>query len=175
MESTSGEGGGPAGPPPAVKAILKQFSSGKEEDKIGGYLKLLKFGSDLLKFVPGQKAGDLRSWLESYRYWNQGGRNNVRAMLQLVTQRWLLEHQEEGREGKRSGEEEEDSRKALETLALPELEVTPDVGLLHPLLLEEEGVMKFAANPKECKQNALVLFYYPAKEADGRGPGGGSF
>lgn len=31
-----------AGPPPAIKAILSKFSSGKEEDKISGYLKLLK-------------------------------------------------------------------------------------------------------------------------------------
>ncbi len=36
------EGEGPAGPPPAVKAVLSKFSSGKEEDKISGYLKLLK-------------------------------------------------------------------------------------------------------------------------------------
>lgn len=36
---------GPSGPPPAVKAILNKFSSGKEEDKINGYLKMLKVGS----------------------------------------------------------------------------------------------------------------------------------
>lgn len=30
------------GPPPAVKAVLSKFSSGKEEDKLSGYLKLLK-------------------------------------------------------------------------------------------------------------------------------------
>jgi magnesium chelatase subunit H len=39
---------GPAGPPPAVKAILSKFGSGKEEDKLAGYLKLLKVGPDLL-------------------------------------------------------------------------------------------------------------------------------
>lgn len=37
MEHT---GDGPQGPPPAVKAILSKFSSGKEEDKISGYLKV---------------------------------------------------------------------------------------------------------------------------------------
>ena len=41
------------GPPPAIKAILNKFSSGKEEDKINGYLKMLKVGPDLLKFIPG--------------------------------------------------------------------------------------------------------------------------
>ncbi|KAL7541039.1 hypothetical protein ACHAXR_010578, partial [Thalassiosira sp. AJA248-18] len=134
----SGDGGGPSGPPPAIKAILSKFSSGKEEDKINGYLKLLKVGPDLLKFIPGEKASDLRTWLEAYRYWNQGGRNNVRAMLQLLTQRYLLEHQSDHMKEK----------DALELLTLPELEVTPDVGLLHPLLVGEGGSVKFAAYPK---------------------------
>lgn len=110
MEQT---GDGPSGPPPAVKAVLSKFSSGKEEDKIAGYLKLLKIGPSLLKFIPGEKAGDLRTWLEAYRYWNQGGARNVGAMLQLVAHRCKAE----------------DASKPLE---LPELEVTPDVGLLHP-------------------------------------------
>ncbi len=47
------DGSGSDGPPPAIKAILNKFSSGKEEDKISGYLKMLKVGPDLLKFIPG--------------------------------------------------------------------------------------------------------------------------
>lgn len=104
---------GPAGPPPVVKAILSKFGSGKEEDKIAGYLKLLKMGPDLLKFVPGEKAGDLRTWLEAYRYWNQGGGSNVKAMLAIIVDRCVNE-----------------PHAALE---LPPLVVTPDIGLLHPL------------------------------------------
>lgn len=50
---------GPSGPPPAVKAVLSKFGSGKEEDKLAGYLKLLKVGPDLLKLIPGDKASDL--------------------------------------------------------------------------------------------------------------------
>jgi magnesium chelatase subunit H len=65
------QNGGSSGPPAPIKAILSKFSSGKEEDKINGYLKMLKVGPDLLKFIPGEKAGDLRVWLESYRFWNQ--------------------------------------------------------------------------------------------------------
>lgn len=125
----------PSGPPPAVKAILNKFSSGKEEDKINGYLKLLKVGPDLLKFIPGEKASDLRTWLESYRYWNQGGLRNVSAMLQLLVSRYLLD----------TKQKEGVATKQLEGLVLPELEITPDVGLLHPLL---EG---YASNPKSCK------------------------
>ena len=52
MEVKEGSSGSD-GPPPAVKAILNKFSSGKEEDKINGYLKMLKVGPDLLKFIPG--------------------------------------------------------------------------------------------------------------------------
>jgi len=138
MESNSDEP--PSGPPPAVKAILNKFSSGKEEDKINGYLKLLKVGPDLLKFIPGEKASDLRTWLESYRFWNQGGLRNVSAMLQLLVSRYLLDtKQKEGL-----------TTKQLEGLILPELEITPDVGLLHPLL---EG---YATNPKSCKFDMYI-------------------
>lgn len=115
--------GGPAGPPPAVKAILSKFGSSKEEDKLSGYLKLLKVGPDLLKFIPGEKASDLRTWLESYRYWNQGGFNNVKAMLSIVAARC--------RESLGAQGGSETATMSLETL--PELEVTPDVGLIHPL------------------------------------------
>lgn len=62
-----------AGPPKAVKALISAFSSGNEEDKISSYLKLLKVGPSLLQLVPGEKAQDLRTWLEVYKYWNAGG------------------------------------------------------------------------------------------------------
>ena len=55
-------GGKKAGPPPAVKKVLSLFGSGKEEDKLAGYLSFLKIGPKLLKFLPIQKAQDLRSW-----------------------------------------------------------------------------------------------------------------
>ncbi|KAL3920968.1 MAG: hypothetical protein SGILL_002998 [Bacillariaceae sp.] len=106
----------PAGPPPAVKAILKRFSSGKEEDKLSGYLELLKFGPDLLKYVPGEKASDLRTWLEAYRYWNQSGLVNARSMLQLLSERCC------------SG----GSKQTIQHTPLPDVVITPGVGLLHP-------------------------------------------
>ena len=131
------------GPPPAVKKVLSMFGSGREEDKMVGYLSFLKVGAGggaaeqlwpcgvkpeglrgfshssallqpgllvtgllhpwnltrllpqlparahsqprtappgppqvgpkLLKFVPGDKARDLRNWLTAYGYWNQVG------------------------------------------------------------------------------------------------------
>ncbi|DBA83121.1 TPA: Magnesium chelatase [Trebouxia sp. C0005] len=74
-------GGKSKGPPPAVKKLLGLFGSQREEDRMVGYLSFLKLGPKLLKFLPGQKAKDLRNWLTVYSYWNQGGRSNVVAMF----------------------------------------------------------------------------------------------
>ncbi|GFR42159.1 hypothetical protein Agub_g3011 [Astrephomene gubernaculifera] len=77
---------GPGGPPPAVKKLLSMFGSGREEDKMVGYLSFLKLGPKLLKWVPGQKAADLRTWLTAYAYWNQGGPSNVVAMFAYLVE-----------------------------------------------------------------------------------------
>jgi magnesium chelatase subunit H len=108
---------GPSGPPPAVKTILNRFSSGREEDKLSGYLELLKFGPDLLKFVPGEKASDLRTWLEAYRYWNQSGLVNARSMLQLLLERCVTTKY---------------VKSDQQQIAIPDVVITPGVGLVHP-------------------------------------------
>lgn len=59
------------GPPPIVKKVLSLFGSGREEDRLTGYLSFLKIGPQLLKFLPFKKARDLRTWLTVYGYWNQ--------------------------------------------------------------------------------------------------------
>lgn len=82
-------GGKKAGPPPAVKAVLAKFGSGKEEDKLVGYLSFLKIGPQLLKFVPGDKARDLKNWLTVYAYWNQGGKENVEEAFAFLASEYL--------------------------------------------------------------------------------------
>eukprot|EP00879_Flechtneria_rotunda_P015094 GHRR01015774.1.p1 GENE.GHRR01015774.1~~GHRR01015774.1.p1 ORF type:complete len:899 (+),score=287.59 GHRR01015774.1:2958-5654(+) len=77
------------GPPPAVKKVLSLFGSGREEDRLTGYLSFLKIGPQLLKFIPGKKAKDLRSWLTVYGYWNQGGLSNVVSMFLYLTEQHL--------------------------------------------------------------------------------------
>ena len=64
-------GGKSQGMPAPVKAVLSKFSGRKEEDRMVGYLSFLKIGPQLLRFVPGKKARDLRNWLTVYGYWNQ--------------------------------------------------------------------------------------------------------
>eukprot|EP00586_Coscinodiscus_wailesii_P017556 CAMPEP_0172501782 /NCGR_PEP_ID=MMETSP1066-20121228/153467_1 /TAXON_ID=671091 /ORGANISM="Coscinodiscus wailesii, Strain CCMP2513" /LENGTH=313 /DNA_ID=CAMNT_0013276765 /DNA_START=111 /DNA_END=1049 /DNA_ORIENTATION=+ len=114
------------GPPAPVKAVLKQFSSGREEDKLAGYLKMLKAGPEFLQFVPGRKASDLRTWLTVYRFWNQGGVENVSSMLSLVAGAVA-----KGADGGGVGVVDDDVVGGGE---VAELIVTPDIGLVHPLL-----------------------------------------
>jgi magnesium chelatase subunit H len=109
----AGGGGEGSGPPPAVKALLSKFGSKKEEDRLKGYLNFLKVGPSILRLVPGQKAYDIRTWLEVYSYWNQGGIDNVVSLFLLLARRLNL----------------------LE-VAVPEprkVVETPGQGLVHPL------------------------------------------
>ncbi|KAK9811539.1 hypothetical protein WJX72_005618 [[Myrmecia] bisecta] len=77
------------GPPPAVKKVLSLFGSGREEDRMVGYLSFLKIGPKLLRFLPGKKARDLRNWLTIYGYWNQGGLENVVTMFLYLVDQYL--------------------------------------------------------------------------------------
>ena len=102
------------GPPPAVKKVLSLFGSQKEEDKLVGYLSFLKIGPKLLGLVPewlgGEKVKDLRAWLTTYAYWNQGGLDNVSSMFLNLVKEYFGDPGVE---------------------ALPVIE-TPATGCLHP-------------------------------------------
>lgn len=63
------------------------------------------------------------------------------AMLQIITQKYLVENPRI----------DKSKLATIGSLPIPDLEVTPDIGLLHPLLVDKDGGMKFALNPKECK------------------------
>src|SRR5579883_268187 len=100
----------PKGMPKPVQFILSKFGSGREEDKLAGYLSFLKTGPKLLKFVPVQKVQDLRNWLILYGYWNAGGSENVAALFWTLAEKYL--------------------GLAVGDIAAP-IE-TPNMGLLHP-------------------------------------------
>jgi magnesium chelatase subunit H len=100
----------PKGMPKPVKFILDKFGSGREEDKLAGYLSFLKVGPKLLRYIPVQKVQDLRNWLIIYGYWNAGGANNVAAMCWVLAEKYL---------GLAIGE-------------IPPPQETPNMGLLHP-------------------------------------------
>ncbi|MGD1715106.1 magnesium chelatase subunit H [Dapis sp. BLCC M172] len=100
----------PKGMPKPVKFILSKFSSGREEDKLAGYISFLKTGPKLLKFVPVKKVQDLRNWLIIYGYWNAGGTENVAAMSWVLAEKYL----------------------DLKVGEIPPPVETPNMGLLHP-------------------------------------------
>ncbi|MGK7883270.1 MAG: magnesium chelatase subunit H, partial [Crocosphaera sp.] len=104
----------PKGMPKPIKFILSKFSSGKEEDKLAGYLSFLKTGPKLLKFIPAKKVQDLRNWLIIYGYWNAGGNENFAAMCWTIAEKYL----------------------DIKVGEIPEPIETPNMGLLHP---EYEG------------------------------------
>ena len=128
MSSSNSTNAAKAGPPPFIKAILSKFGSNKEEDKLAGYLQLLKIGPDVLQYVPGNAAQDLRTWMSVYRYWNQGGMQNIRSMFQLILQEY---NRLVVTPNKLSIQ-----RPQIQTPPepLPQLVVTPDIGLVHPLV-----------------------------------------
>ncbi len=100
----------PKGMPKPIKFILSKFSSGKEEDRLAGYLSFLKTGPKLLKYIPAKKVQDLRNWLIIYGYWNAGGSDNVASMFWTIAEKYL---------GLQIGE-------------IPPPVETPNMGLLHP-------------------------------------------
>ncbi|ACB49962.1 magnesium chelatase, subunit H [Crocosphaera subtropica ATCC 51142] len=100
----------PKGMPKPIKFILSKFSSGREEDKLAGYLSFLKTGPKLLKFIPAKKVQDLRNWLIIYGYWNAGGTENFAAMCWTIAEKYL----------------------DIKVGDIPEPIETPNMGLLHP-------------------------------------------
>jgi magnesium chelatase subunit H len=100
----------PKGMPKPVKFILDKFGSGREEDKLAGYMSFLKIGPKLLKYIPVGKVQDLRNWLIIYGYWNAGGPENVAAMLWTLAEHYL----------------------GLAVGDIPAPLETPNIGVLHP-------------------------------------------
>lgn len=103
-------GAGSSGMPRPVRALLAKFGSGREEDRLAGYIGFLKVGPKLLRFLPSRKAQDLRHWLILYGYWNAGGSENVTALFLYLARHGL---------GLRPG-------------AIPPPRDSPNLGLLHP-------------------------------------------
>lgn len=103
------------GMPPQVKNVLRKLGLvGREEDKLAGYLGLLKTAPKFLRLVPGNTARDLRHWLSVYAYWNAGGTDNVVAMLEYIAGKVLRVNQ------------------VLERMPVKEVVQVPNLGLVHP-------------------------------------------
>ena len=116
-------GGESKGPPPFVQDLLRKLGF-KAEDKFATYLKFLAFAPELLRYVPGEAARDLRTWLVCYRLWNAGGPENVAKMLLFLDGTFKPA---QGASGAPAAD-----RRPLAALAAPP-QSFPDTGLTHPL------------------------------------------
>eukprot|EP00180_Rhodochaete_pulchella_P001480 Plantae.Rhodophyta-Rhodochaete_pulchella.ctg2296.p1 GENE.Plantae.Rhodophyta-Rhodochaete_pulchella.ctg2296~~Plantae.Rhodophyta-Rhodochaete_pulchella.ctg2296.p1 ORF type:complete len:1159 (-),score=161.50 Plantae.Rhodophyta-Rhodochaete_pulchella.ctg2296:1889-4996(-) len=106
----------PSGLSRTVTNMLRKLNVvGREEDKLAGYLQLLKTGPKLLKFLPGKKVRDVANWLTIYSYWNAGGPQNVSTMVAFISREYLNAARTTGH---------------LEQLP-PPVEI-PAIGLVHP-------------------------------------------
>lgn len=108
------------GIPAAVKTILQKFGLiSREEDKLAGYLSLLKNAPRILKLVPGRQARDLRNWLQAYCLWNASGSQNLLALFDFLASDVLEQPMTES------------DRNTLSTSTITVAEF-PNIGLVHP-------------------------------------------
>jgi magnesium chelatase subunit H len=132
----------PKGMPKPIQFILSKFSSGREEDKLAGYLSFLKAGPKLLKFIPAKKVQDLRNWLIIYGYWNAGGTENVAAMCWVIASKYL----------------------GLSVRDIPEAIETPNKGLLHPdrpgYFLTPRKYLDWYASERAIDKPVVALLLY---------------
>ena len=136
----------PKGMPKPIKFILGKFSSGREEDRLAGYLSFLKTGPKLLKYIPAKKVQDLRNWLIIYGYWNAGGSDNVASMFWTIAEKYL---------GLKVGE-------------IPPPVETPNMGLLHP---DYDGYFESPRQYLEWYQSKLHSKMVAETDAETQGHG----
>ncbi|MFN6340487.1 MAG: cobaltochelatase subunit CobN [Cyanobacteriota bacterium] len=114
-------GGGGAGMPRPIQALLAKFGGGREEDKLAAYVGFLKVGPKLLRFLPSRRAQDLRHWLILYGYWNAGGGDNLTALFLYLARHGL----------------------GLKPATIAPVRESPNLGLCHP---DHDG---YALTPRE--------------------------
>jgi magnesium chelatase subunit H len=127
--------------PAPVKLVLNKLfgTSSREEDKLAGYLKLLKIGPKLLDLIPNMKGlgklNGLKTWIRVYAFWTESGVENIVSMLKIMVKDLELDPSAS------SSDEHVDI--PIADISLVE---TPPLGLFHPLLKESGIVM---SSPKK--------------------------
>lgn len=136
MKSTSTTSS--AGMPAPIKIIFNNLlgTSNREEDKLAGYLKLLKIGPKLLNWLPPNigtgmgKLSGLRTWITVYSFWTESGVDNIVSMLKTIITDFRIAKLD-----------------VVEPLVEPlQVKETPPQGLFHPMLKENNIQM---TNPRE--------------------------
>jgi len=81
-------------------------------------LKLVRTLPKVLKYLPGDKAADARSFMMSLQYWLGGSPENIEALLLNLANNYVEEIREAG---------------SLKEIEIKEPEVIPDKGIWHPM------------------------------------------
>jgi len=83
-----------------------------------GMLKLVRTLPKVLKYLPGDKAADARSFMMSLQYWLGGSPENIEALLLNLANNYVTEIKEAG---------------SLREVEVMQPEVIPDQGIWHPM------------------------------------------
>merc|ERR1719353_608671 len=83
-----------------------------------GMLKLVRTLPKVLKYLPGDKAADARSFMMSLQYWLGGSPENIEALLLNLANNYVGEIKEAG---------------TLKEMEIKEPDVIPDQGIWHPM------------------------------------------
>ena len=105
------------------KSAIAQFMKKRKQNSGGGsfqdaMLKLLRTLPKVLKYLPMDKAQDARNFMLSFQYWLGGSSDNLENFLLMLTDKYILDGQEE---------------QASAVINYQEPVTYPDIGIWHPL------------------------------------------
>ncbi|CAM9406170.1 unnamed protein product [Heterosigma akashiwo] len=103
------------------KSVVADFMKKKKaEDGSSfeeGMLKLLRTLPKVIKYLPGDKAKDARSFMMSFQYWLGGSSDNIEQMLLMLSNEFIVK----------------DEAKKVKAEDIAEPVLLPDKGIWHPL------------------------------------------
>jgi len=103
------------------KSVVSDFMKKKKaEDGSSfeeGMLKLLRTLPKVIKYLPGDKAKDARSFMMSFQYWLGGSPDNIESMLLMLSNEFIVK----------------DADKKVKEDDIAEPVLLPDKGIWHPL------------------------------------------
>ena len=107
------------------KSVIGDFMKKKKQDDQGSFeeamLKLLRTLPKVLKYLPGDKAKDAKSFLTSFQYWLGGSPENLRSMLLSLAKTYVQDVMDA------------DLNQATEDMIILDPVLLPDKGIWHPM------------------------------------------
>jgi len=128
------------------KSVVADFMKKKKaEDGSSfeeGMLKLLRTLPKVIKYLPGDKAKDARSFMMSFQYWLGGSPDNIESMLLMLSNQFIVA----------------DKTKQVAESEISEPVLLPDKGIWHPLadkVFENVGEYLSWYEKKHCPEAGI--------------------